>query len=140
MTEVVKGMPDRSAIERGNKFERLVQEILHLRPKPGSGNKWFARGDGAGGGILVECKATKGRSWAETRRQLSEAKEEALGTGDVPVLAVLDDDNVGVVVIELSDFARIRTELVPVKVEETATQRRRRLAGVPVLLRGGDAA
>lgn len=84
---------------------------------------------------MVECKATANRSWAETRRQLAEATEEAQGTGDIPVLAVLDDDDVALVVIELGNFARIRTELVPVKVEEGKTARRKRLAAVPVLRR-----
>lgn len=131
-------MPDVHAIERGRAFERVVNAALGLVPTIGSGNKWFNRGDGAGGGIRVESKAEQKRSWAQTKSQVALAEEQALGTGDVAVLAVLDDDEQAYVIMTLPAFARIRTELAPVEISETRAQARRRLASVPALLRGRD--
>lgn len=128
-------MPDAAAIERGRMFERLVNTVLGLIGTPGSGNKWHARGDGAGGGIRVESKAEQKRSWALTKRQVAVVEEEAHGTGDVPVLAVLDDDEQTYVIMTLSSFARIRTELVPTEISETRADARRRRASVTPLLR-----
>lgn len=128
-------MPDRDAINRGIRFEEMVNKLLFLVPTPGSGSKWHARGDGAGGGIRVESKAEQKRSWALTKRQVALAEEEALGTGDVPVLALLDDDEQAYVVMTLSSFVKIRTELQPQALVETRAGARRRLASVPALLR-----
>lgn len=128
-------MPDQQAIERGRAFEGLVNRLLGLVPMPGSGNKWHARGDGAGGGIRVESKAEQKRSWALTKRQVALAEEQAHGSGDVAVLAVLDDDEQAYVIMTLSSFARIRTELQPVEISESRADARRRRASVPALLR-----
>lgn len=127
--------PDRSRIERGNIFERTVAALLGLKLTLGSGNKWRARGDGTGGGIMVECKAESRKDWATIKRQVALAAEEAQGTGDVPVLAVLDDDETAYVVMTLDSFREIRTELAPVVLEERKAEARARRARVPALLR-----
>lgn len=129
-------MPDRQAIDRGRAFEQRVNDVLHLQATPSSGNRWHARGDGAGGGVRVESKAENKKDWATVKRQVALAAEQAQGTGDVPVLATLDDDGTELVVMTLESFARIRTELVPQPAIETKAESRRRRAGVPALLRG----
>lgn len=131
-------MPDREAIARGFAFEHLVNVVLGLRRTPGSGNKWHSRGDGSGGGILVESKAESIKTWREAKRLLAVAVEEAQGTGDVPVLALMDEDDDQCVVIRLADFVKIRTELTPVEIAESKAQARQRRAAVPALLREED--
>jgi hypothetical protein len=128
-------MPDRNAIARGFEFEKRVNDALHLRSTPGSGNKWYNRGDGSGGGIMVESKAEKIKTWREVKSRLALAAEEAQGTGDVPVLALLDEDDEECVIMTLADFSRIRTELMPVQVQETKAEARKRRAATPLLLR-----
>lgn len=128
-------MPDRDRINRGNVFERTVAALLGLKLTLGSGNKWCARGDGTGGGIIVECKAESRKDWATIKRQVALAAEEAQGTGDVPVLAVLDDDETAYVVMTLDSFREIRVELVPMAIEERKADARKRRARVPAMLR-----
>jgi hypothetical protein len=113
----------------------MVNTVLALRKTPGSGNKWHARGDGSGGGIMVEAKAEAVSSWREVKRLLATAVEEAQGTGDVPVLALKDPDDEECVVMRLADFVALRTELKPIEIPETKAQQRQRRAAVPALLR-----
>ena len=131
--------PNFEAIERGNIFERSVAKLLHLRLTPGSGNGWRQKGDAHGTGIRVECKASAGRSWAQTRRELALAQEQSQGTGDVPVLAVKDSDDAELVVMTLADFAKLRIEMEPVKVVPTKIEDRKARAATPALLREATA-
>lgn len=127
-------MPDREAIKRGLAFEAAVSEALSLDLTAASGNQWSDRGDNRGRGLRSSCKATTKRTWGQTREQLAEAIEMALGTGQTPFLAVLDDDDAALVVIRLEDLAELLAgERTPAPVKRS--ERIRAAASTPLLRR-----
>lgn len=103
--KVSERMPDRERIERGLRFEGRVREILGGRLLPGSGNQWHSQGD-VRGQLIASCKGESYKSWNKVRQQLSEAIDISFGTGAIPILALLDDDEEELVVIRLGDLAR----------------------------------
>ena len=127
-------MPDREAIQRGLDFEAKVSEALGLDLTKASGNQWHDRGDNRGRGLRTSCKATSARSWKRTREELNEAIEIALGTGQTPLLALLDEDGAALVVMRLEDFAETLQgdrSSAPMK----RSERIRAAASTPVLRR-----
>jgi hypothetical protein len=131
-------MPDREATARGLAFEARVSEALSLDLTRASGNQPHDRSDERGRGLRGSCKSTSGRSWAQTRRELAEAIELALGTGQTPFLAVEDDDGAAVVMLRLEDFAEVlKGERKPLPLKRS--ERIRALARTPLLLRPTEA-
>jgi hypothetical protein len=129
---------DRLAIERGARFERRVADFLGGEPVPQSGSGWAAKGDVVAG-FLVQAKSEKGRSWAQTRRQLKDAIDDAVGTGRPAALVVEDPEDGGTYfVARLTDVASAFSDGVTMNVQESDGQSRRRTADVPGLLRGED--
>lgn len=128
-------MPDRVAIERGFAFETRLGDLLGGDLRPGSGNQWDSRGDVSAGVFLFQAKATSKRTWAETRRELREAIDDAQGTGRLPGLAVLDEDGEELVVLRLSELIEALASGVTLERQETGGERRRKIASMPALLR-----
>lgn len=98
-------MPDRDRIQRGLDFEHRVQEALGARLVSRSGAGWRDKGD-VKGPLRISCKAESDKSWNRVREQLREAIDMAFGTGELPALALLEDDGEELVVMRLSDFAQ----------------------------------
>lgn len=133
--------PNRNRIENGLTFERKVAKKLDLKLIPGSGNKWYSQGDVAGHGLHVSCKATAKRTWKETRNQLNEAIDMARGTGNIPALAVEDDDGEELIILRLSNFAEAQAggmTPIPPSVLLTKGEAKRAKASVPLLLRNRE--
>jgi hypothetical protein len=129
-------MPRTSEQQRGVDFEIRTAETLGGALQPRSGANWFARSDVRSPGLLTSCKAEAKRTWAQTREQLREAIECAAGTGDLPALAILDDDGEQLIVMRLADHARLRSSAPEIEVRETRADRIRRAAAIPQMLRG----
>lgn len=104
------------------------------RTRAGSGNQWNQRGDVVLGPLLFSAKATAERTWAQTRRQLAEASEMALGTGLLPALAVLDDDGAELVVMSVDDLVAALASDSKIEARASSTDRRR-AADTPSILR-----
>jgi hypothetical protein len=100
-------MPNRERILRGQQFEHRVRDVLGARLVSRSGAGWRDKGDVKGGGMRVSCKAEADRTWGRTREQFREAIEMAFGTGEVPMLAMLEDDGEEFVLMRLPDLARV---------------------------------
>lgn len=130
-------MIDEAALQRGRDWEEHVAAISGGCLVPASGAKWNARGD-IQALLLVQCKAERKRTWAQTRRELKDAIDDAIGTGRSAVLAVLDDDDEELVVLRLSDFIEALTSDARLPTTESRGEERRRLASTPSLLREID--
>jgi hypothetical protein len=131
-------MPDRDRIERGLALEDQVAASMGGRKRPGSGNRWEAQGDVATGPLLISCKASKGRTWAQTKRELSETIGMALGTGLIPVLNVLDDDGDELMILRAADLTALLSEGHTINAPESNGERRGRLVSMPAALRADD--
>lgn len=122
--------------QRGIDFEAHVAEALGLRQVPGSGSNWRSKGD-CKGRLRISCKAEATKTWGRIREQLREAIDMAFGTGELPALAVLEDDGEELVVMRLSDLAKAlesggnRNGAGPISRGEMT----RDLAGTPAMLR-----
>jgi hypothetical protein len=130
-------VPDREAIQQGLDFEKAVSESLGLDLTVASGNRWNDRGDARGLGLRPSCKSnsiTK-RTWPRTREQLREAIDMASGTGQLPLLAIQDQDGSQLVLLRLEDFA----EVLQGNHAQTPSQRRservRAAAAIPLMRR-----
>lgn len=129
-------MPRTAEQARGMQFELDVADRLDGQTMPGSGNQWHARGDCRAHGLRLSCKATAKRTWGETRRELAEAIDIAYQTGEIPALAVLDEDDEELVVMRLSDLAKAFSGgVTPIPPKENKGHTRTKTAHVPVLLR-----
>jgi hypothetical protein len=128
-------MPDREAIIRGNRFEEHVSEISGGRLQPASGNRWYAKGDVSAPMCLIQAKASANRTWAQTRRELKGAIDDAIGTGKPAALAVLDDDGEALFVGRLDDVVEMLSSDLQLTATESSGEQRRRLASMPGILR-----
>lgn len=123
--------------QRGIDFEERVAEVLGGRIQPGSGNQFHAQGDVRAGGLLLSCKSQQKFSWTEMIRYLNEAQKCAMGTGDIPALA-LDDVDSGqqIVILNLEDLGSALGGTVNLPVfTGSKGEAKRKLAKTPVLLR-----
>jgi hypothetical protein len=127
-------LSDVDRIKRGRDFEKSIA-ARGGRARPGSGNKWNAKGDVVLGPLLLSAKAEARRSWGRTRRQYSEAVEMAQGTGLLPALAIKDDDDVEFVILSLDDLVGLLGDEVSMTVARLGRQTRRTRADTPSLLR-----
>lgn len=98
-------MPDRVRIQRGLDYEHRVREALGGKLVPRSGAGWRDKSD-VKGRLRISCKAEATKTWGRIREQLREAIDMAFGTGELPALAVLEDDGEELVVMRLSDLAK----------------------------------
>ena len=132
-------MPRTEAQQAGITWEKRLAEMLGGKLQPGSGNKFFARSDVAGKGILASAKAnpTTRRAWFQTRRELAEAVDYAAGTGDIPLLALKDEDGEEFVVMRMADFVGVLTGVADgsLTIPESKGEAKRRTADTPLLLR-----
>jgi hypothetical protein len=119
---------------RGIDFETHVAEAVGGSTVPGSGSGWRNKSD-VRSPLLLSAKATASRSWSQTRRDLSEAIDYALGTGLIPGLAVLDDDDSAFIVMRLEDLALALSGEVVLTPVKSAGEVRRDRASTPALLR-----
>jgi hypothetical protein len=129
-------MPDREAIERGLAFEAEVAEALGISATKASGNQWSDRGDGRGRGLRPSCKAnpTTRRGWGKTRAELRESIEIAHGSGQLPLLAIQDQDGAKLVLMRLEDFAEVLNgDRSPAPMKRS--ERVRAIADIPLLRR-----
>lgn len=125
--------------QRGIDFEQYVADALDGKLQPGSGSQWAARSDCVAHGLLLSAKAEADRTWGSTRRQLTEAIDYAQGTSLIPALATLDDDGEAIVHMRLADLARaFAGGVTPIVAQEKRSDRKRRDAAVPALLRTVD--
>lgn len=130
-------MPDRERIKNGFNFEKSIASILDGRLVPGSGNQWYSQGDISAHGIRLSCKATAKRTWKETRNQLDEAIDFSQSTGEIPALAIEDDDREQLIVMRVLDFARAISGDISIPADSGLSKGaiRRAQAKIPVLLR-----
>lgn len=96
---------------------------------------WHAQGDVARI-FLFSCKAEADRSWSQTRRELNEAIDYAIGTGLTPALALLEDDGSELVVMRLSDLAEVVSSDARLEYVKSNGEQRAERAAVPGMLRG----
>ena len=127
-------MPDFERIQRGNDFEVRVAKALGAKLVPRSGAGWKDKSD-VKGKLRVSCKAESSKSWNRIREQLKEAIDFSIGTGETPALATLDDDGEELVVIRLTDFAKLLSDNVKIEPVTTRGERVRQTVGTPSLLR-----
>lgn len=129
-------MPDRAAIERGLEFEAEAATALGLTQTVASGSQHFDRSD-AKGRVRLSCKANpiKRRTWGETREQLREAIDLAVGTGETPALAIEDTDGEQFLLLRLADGAALLTEEIKTQRQPSRAEVVREASRIPVLLR-----
>jgi acyl-coenzyme A synthetase/AMP-(fatty) acid ligase len=84
---------------------------------------------------LIQAKASANRTWAQTRRELKGAIDDAIGTGKPAALAVLDDDGEALFVGRLDDVVEMLSSGLQMSVSESSGEQRRRLASMPGILR-----
>lgn len=132
--------PNSKALQTGRDFEFIVCEALGLELTAASGNQWTDRGDARGRGLRPSMKSnpTTRRSWSNTRSELAEAIEIAQGTGQLPLLAVEDQDGARIVLMRLEDLAELIGQgQTSVKAPRRA-ERIRAAASTPLMMRKGS--
>jgi|SRR5581483_8430672 len=127
-------MPDRERIQRGLDFEHRVRDALGQRLVARSGAGWRDKGD-VKGRLRISCKAESQKSWGRVREQLREAIDMAFGTGELPALALLEDDGEEIVMMRLSDLAKALEASSSGSGARSRGDTMRELADVPAMLR-----
>jgi hypothetical protein len=127
--------PDWERIARGRQFEVSVCKRLGARLVSRSGAGKTEKSD-LKGKFRVSCKAESTKSWNRIREQLKEAIDFAVGTGEIPCLATLDDDGEELVVIRLEDFVKALSDDIKIAPVTTRGNRLQIALDQPGLLRG----
>lgn len=124
------------AQERGIQWEHHTAKVLDGRLQPGSGNKFYSRGDSICHGLLISNKSETNVTLAKLLSNLMEAIDLAEGSGNIPVLAQeLADTKNELIVMRLSDFAKALKEVrIPEKYESPGIEKREK-ANTPIMLR-----
>lgn len=108
--------------------------------KPGSGNKWYCRGDIGDSSFLWSCKSTKNKNFeleSADVQEIVDIVEAPGGTGNqIPGMAIRFGRH-EMVAMRLEDFVKLMTSEVPY-IRESKADSKRRAAGVPQLLREDD--
>jgi hypothetical protein len=116
--------------EDGRRFEVEWTSRIGAHSVPGSGNKWYAKMDGSGGGIRWSCKHTRNKSYRLTQDDLVEvfeAVEGSGGDGSMPAMALrIGSERFDLVVLRADDFISLVTEKVEFIRESKGEQKRRR--------------
>lgn len=129
-------MPDQEAIQRGRDYERTVADNFSGQMQPGSGNKFYARGDVTASGLGISCKSELNLTWAKIQRHLYESIEMSYQTGNIPVLALDGIENENIVVMRESDLIRALGE--GIKIPDHSDSKgieKRKTAEIPLMLR-----
>jgi len=123
--------------ELGAGFEALTARLTGSTQQPQSGaGKWYKM-DVRGRTILWSCKASAQESGVVSVKktdlaEVREAARSAAGTGDIPAMAVMNGDEVGVY-MSLDDFVELMAS--DVTIPRTKSAERRRNASIPSALR-----
>lgn len=121
----------------GRQFEEEFAEELGLEPVPGSGNQWHSKLDVTGGGARWSLKATGHASASIKKKDVLEAEEACVDTGEISLMGfALDypDDPVIGVWMGIDTFKQLAAGELTL-VTETKSDAKRRLAHLPELLR-----
>lgn len=84
----VKQLVQRTKVRIVQTQERRVAGEIGGKPQPGSGNKWYAKGDAKGPDLLVECKSTDKESISIKLGVIDKIEREAMLAGREPVLQI----------------------------------------------------
>lgn len=127
---------------KGGEFEERFAREMGLDRVPGSGNQWISQLDLKGFAARWSLKWTRFRSFQLDTDLIDEAViacEGPGGTGEMPLWGVELNDNpdYDLVIMRKSDFKRMTQEELVLS-RESKADARRRLAGVPQLLREED--
>jgi hypothetical protein len=129
-------VPDQEAIQRGRDFETLVAENFGGRVQPGSGNKFYARGDVVSHGLGISCKSELNLTWNKILKHLYESIEMSYQTGNIPVLALDGIENENLVVMRESDLIKVLVEEIKIpEHSESKGIEKRKTAEIPLMLR-----
>lgn len=124
------------AQERGIQWEQHTAKILDGSLQPGSGNKFYSRGDSMCHGLSVSNKSETNVTLARLLRNLMETIDLSEGSGNIPVLAQeLADTKDELIVMRLSDFAKALKEVrIPENFSSKGIEKREK-ANTPIMLR-----
>lgn len=130
-------MPRTPEQQRGLDFEQEVADILGCAVVPGSGNKFYAKNDCVGNGLSVSCKAQAKYSWPEIKEYLWKSIEDAIGSGNIGILALqLDGLHEDLVVMRLTDLAKAFSDDIKIQnSKESKGLEKRKKADIPLMLR-----
>lgn len=88
--------------------ERKDAKLFGNKPTPGSGSKWFAKGDSKGEKFLIENKTTDKNNFTIKGQVWEKIEKEALLERRVPILSVqFGDRNVELVILSKNDFIEL---------------------------------
>jgi hypothetical protein len=138
----MKRRPGETPQNAGRRFEHFWARVFGVKPTPGSGNGWRIKLDVTGASITWSCKYTTHRSVTITKELLLEAYDAAHTNGDnsIPGLAIaLDDGSDVIVVLYADDFVRLLTTDERPEIRPQKAEQKRRIAGIPALLRDSEA-
>lgn len=139
-------MTDREAIERGFRFEKEVADLLGGQTQPGSGNKFYAKGDCVANGLSISCKSQNRFYWPEIKEYLKDSIEDSFGTGSIGIL-VLDDLNGEkgysknnssdqYIVMDMNSFIKAFSDEIKIEnSKESKGLEKRKKADIPLMLR-----
>lgn len=68
----------KARIKRSVKQEKACARSVKGRRVPGSGNRWFAKGDVSGDGTLTECKFTESAQYTLKESDLKQIRAKAV--------------------------------------------------------------
>lgn len=121
----------------GGQWELDFAQKFGAKVQPGSGNKPHAKLDVAGKNILWSLKATQGESFRLSPEEIEEAITGARGLGGpgvIPGMAIRVGDY-DVVVMLAGDLIDVLTQPEAHSIPERKSDRRRREAAIPGILR-----
>lgn len=127
-------LPDRERIQRGLDFEQRVAGETGQTVVKGSGSSWRSKSD-VRGKLRISAKAEAVKSWNRIKEQLREAIDFAFGTGEIPALALLDDDDNAYIIMRLEDFSKALSDNVTLQPVRSRGDDVRAQAEIPALLR-----
>lgn len=74
--------------KQGRRAEQRLADKIGGRCQPGSGNRWFAKGDVKTDTHLIQVKATTAKSYSLTLKELEEIEKQAAAVDREPLFIV----------------------------------------------------